>query len=44
LSLARAPRFPDQAAADAASEHARGLVPIFVDGRPIEYRAIPAPI
>jgi hypothetical protein len=44
LSLARALRFPDQAAADAACERARRLVPIFVDGRLIEYRAIPAPI
>jgi hypothetical protein len=44
LLLARALRFPDQAAADAACERARHLVPIFVDGRHIEYRAIPVPI
>lgn len=44
LSLARALRFPDQAAADAACERARRLVPIFVDGRPIEYRGVSAPI
>ncbi|MGH6754561.1 MAG: hypothetical protein ACREDP_20600 [Bradyrhizobium sp.] len=44
LSLARALRFPDRVEADGACERARSLVPIFVDGRPIEYRVIPAPM
>lgn len=42
LSIARALRFPEREDADAACERARLLVPTFVDGRPIEYRVIPA--
>jgi len=44
LSLARAIRFRDRIEADGACQRARNLVPTFVDGRPIEYRVIPAPM
>lgn len=43
LSLARALHFPERGDADAACARARLLVPTFLDGRPIEYRVIPAP-
>ena len=42
LSLMRALRFATEAEAVAGCERARGLVPMFIDGRPIEYRAFPA--
>jgi hypothetical protein len=42
LSLTRALRFAAEAEATAACERACALVPKFIDGRPIEYRPIPA--
>ena len=40
-SLQQAMRFPTLAEAEAACARARALVPIFMDGEPIEYRAVP---
>jgi hypothetical protein len=40
-SLVCAMRFPTLAEAEAACAHARALVPTFMDGKPIEYRAVP---
>ena len=40
-SLQQAMRFPALAEAEAACARARALVPTFIDGQPIEYRAVP---
>lgn len=42
-ALVNAFRFPTLAEAEFACARARALVPTFLDGRPIEYRAVPAP-
>jgi hypothetical protein len=40
-SLQQAMRFPTLAAAEVACARARALVPTFIGGQPIEYRAVP---
>jgi hypothetical protein len=40
-SLQQAMRFPTLAGAEAACARARALVPTFINGQPIEYRAVP---